>query len=236
MCVIMYKPSNAKLPNRKTFEKCFKANPDGAGYMFVKDNKVIIHKGFSDLENMLDSINSESVDFNKTALICHFRISTQGGVNPSLTHPFAVSDNFADMRQINATCNLALAHNGIISHCSNSRAKTYNDTMEYIRRYVYPITRGKAESLDDDLTIKLLKDRHLTGWNKFALMNANGKVVLVGDWRKKDGIFYSNLNWSQPPVIDNWKTPHNINNFYSGGFFENPDDSDDSEDFVENIF
>ena len=47
MCIIVVKPSSVVV-SRSILENCFANNPDGAGYMFANEGKVLIKKGFFD--------------------------------------------------------------------------------------------------------------------------------------------------------------------------------------------
>ena len=119
MCVIVYKPSGVKAPTQADLHNCFLNNPDGAGYMLPINNKVVIRKGFmtyedfeKDIKNTIKVNNLDPID---TPIVMHFRISTQGGVNKALCHPYPICENYDEMRKLESKCNLGLAHNGIIS-------------------------------------------------------------------------------------------------------------------------
>ena len=44
MCIIAAKPAGIALPNAETIETMWYANPDGAGFMYAHDGKVVIEK------------------------------------------------------------------------------------------------------------------------------------------------------------------------------------------------
>ena len=44
----------------------------------------------------------------------HFRISTQAGVSPEMTHPFPLSNRPARLRKLDLRCRVGVAHNGVI--------------------------------------------------------------------------------------------------------------------------
>ena len=91
MCIICASPAGVKQPNVNTLRTMFYRNPHGAGYMFARDGKVTIHKGFMDFDSFLGAVRSEH--FTKAdSVVYHFRISTQAGVNPEMTHPFPLSN------------------------------------------------------------------------------------------------------------------------------------------------
>lgn len=220
MCVIVYKPNGNKLPSKDTLKKCFDHNPDGAGYMLpiIDDNgtsRVLIRKGLMTFDAFIQSLNRafKRYDVNpiSTPIIMHFRISTQGGVQKGLCHPYPVCDNYEKMRSLACLCNIGLCHNGIISRCSVSSYyggchydyKTkkwiepkknlldYNDTMTFIKDYASLIIDNDLHFADKDNKVKLLE--RLCEYSKLAIMTKNGDVKLIGHFEEKNGIYYSNL-------------------------------------------
>ena len=73
MCIAIYKPEGHLIP-QETLERCFNANPDGAGYMFHKNDKLYIKKGFFTFKEFWSSYKR---DKSKQTVI-HFRIKTHG--------------------------------------------------------------------------------------------------------------------------------------------------------------
>lgn len=216
MCVIIYKPAGTKLPSKQTLKKNFDQNPDGAGYMLPLNGQVLIRKGFMTFEEFMidlsDTIDENGIDTTATPIVLHFRITTQGGVQKELCHPFPICRNYKKMRNLSQNCDIALAHNGIISHCATSmysnmhyddtlgyyvygdtRKINYNDTMTYIKNYASLIINGDTNFFKNPAKTELL-ERTVGGTNKLAIMNGNGNVHLVGDFKEKDDCYYSNLN------------------------------------------
>ena len=56
MCIIAIKPKNIDLPNKEYLENCFINNDDGAGFMYTKNNKVYIYKGYMDFDSFYKSV------------------------------------------------------------------------------------------------------------------------------------------------------------------------------------
>ena len=46
MCIIVAKEIGIEMPSMETLERCFQANPDGAGFMWADGKMVHIRKGF----------------------------------------------------------------------------------------------------------------------------------------------------------------------------------------------
>ena len=198
MCIIVYKPKNQKMPTLTTLKNCFKNNPDGAGYMLAHDGQVVIHKGlmtFEDFTNDLHAyVHEHKIDLEKTPLVMHFRITTQGGVQKGLTHPFPIVDNYDDMKKLDTTAQIALAHNGIIYPCTDARVKDHNDTMQFCKDYMTNIVANDNYWSSSDKKVKIVQK--IIGSSKLAIMHANGFVKLIGQFTYDNGIFYSNSSYS----------------------------------------
>ena len=78
MCIICVSPENVRQPDTQTIRTMFLRNPHGAGYMYARDGRVIIHKGFMNMTEYLDAVHSEGFTA-EDSVVYHFRISTQAG-------------------------------------------------------------------------------------------------------------------------------------------------------------
>ena len=220
MCIIVYKPSGVDLPPREILENCYNYNSDGAGFMFVneKAKKVEILKGFNDFEKFYKTAKK----YLKTdaPAVLHFRISTQGGTAPELTHPYSICDNYDKMKKLKAFCDVGLAHNGVITLTSegaryvwdkNLKKSTkiepdYNDTMKFIKEYASLIItnpdyyKNKSNLL---LLQRLCK-------SKLAIMSNDNHVELIGDFILDDETkcYYSNNSY------ENVKITYKYNSVY----------------------
>lgn len=220
MCIIVYKPRNINLPSREILENCFENNPDGAGFMIPAKDKVEILKGFETFDafykKALKKITKEE------PAVIHFRISTQGGVKPELTHPYALCKDYEEMRKLHNFCNVGIAHNGVISLTSEYSYSTYNyttqkyekvepnynDTMKFIKEYASLIITQEEFYKDAnklELLSKLCK-------SKLAIMTSDKKVTLIGDfiYDTDSGCYYSNNTYkTQKYYYNNYN--YNIN-------------------------
>ena len=202
MCIIVYKPSGNKLPNKQILETCFTNNPDGAGFMYSHKGEVVIKKGFMDFSSFDSALTDtlKRIDEVKTPMVLHFRITTQGGVNQPCTHPFPLSKNMDDLRKLDVRTNIGVAHNGIISLTSEygggyygySSVKTkvidYSDTMKFITDYLSLIIKTPKYYKDKD-TLELIER---LADSKLAILDSVGHCELIGNFTKDNGIYYSN--------------------------------------------
>ena len=169
MCIICVSKSGVRQPSDITLRAIFRRNPHGAGYMYARDGKVTIHKGFMNIEDFLAAVHAEQFT-PQDSVVYHFRISTQAGVNAPMTHPFPLSNQPRLMRSLDLTCRCGVAHNGIIQLTSDPDNKRYSDTAIFITDYLSKIIRKKAD-LRDPVTLELI-------WqlanSKFAIMDNSG--------------------------------------------------------------
>lgn len=210
MCIIVYKPTGVKIPSKKILHTCWDNNSDGAGYMFNFNNRVIIKKGFMTFNKFYKSLNSDykKYDGDNKTFIMHFRISTQGGVNKECTHPFPLSKEMSDLRKLQCTTDIGIAHNGIISLTSVGYNKqvTYSDTMSFITDYLSLIIKDRNYYKDPD-TISLISK--LVD-SKLAIMDGSGTTTLIGTFIEDNGCYYSNASYNVYPKYysqyddDNW--------------------------------
>ena len=80
MCIICVSKSGVQQPTDTTLRAMFRRNPHGAGYMYARDGKVTIHKGFMNIEDFLSAVHAERFT-PQDSVVYHFRISTQAGVS-----------------------------------------------------------------------------------------------------------------------------------------------------------
>ena len=196
MCIICVSPAGVKQPNVNTLCTMFYRNPHGAGYMAAQDGKVIIHKGFMDFNSFLGAVRSEHFTA-EDSVVYHFRISTQAGVNPEMTHPFPLSNQPRRMKVLDLTCRCGIAHNGIIRLTTDPDNKRYSDTAIFITNYLATMIRKP-----DDLRNQALLNRiYSMAHSKFAIMDASGYVATIGEFINVHGLLYSNNSFEMYKCI-----------------------------------
>ena len=187
MCIICVSPRKVRQPSLATIKTMFQHNPHGAGYMFARDGIVHISKGYMDVESYIEALRAEHFTA-KDAVVYHFRISTQAGVNPAMTHPVPLSNKLAHMKALDVECRCGVAHNGIIRLTTDPANKEYSDTALFIADYLSEIIRC-SEDLKDEGVLKLV---HRLAGSKLAIMDGSGYVATVGSFINEKGLLFSN--------------------------------------------
>lgn len=187
MCIICVSPSGVRLPDEATIRTMFINNPHGAGYMYAMNGRVIIRKGFMNINDYLASLRSEGLS-NQDSVVYHFRISTQAGVTRTMTQPFPLSNKLTDMELLDVDCGCGIAHNGIIRLTSDPGEKRYSDTALFITEYLARLIRSEAD-LRNKKTLDLISS--LAG-SKFAIMSGSGYVATIGKFINQRGLLFSN--------------------------------------------
>lgn len=198
MCIIAYKPNNIDFPSKSILQTCYENNPDGAGFMYAYGGKVYIRKGFISFEsfyNALERARKQTGD--KIPYVMHFRIATQG-FEKTMTHPFPLSQKMSNLKKVHSTCNIGVAHNGIISLTSDG-SREYSDTMKFITDYLSCIIQSYAWYKND--RHKQLIER-LIGNSRLSILDKNGHCELLGKgWVESEGIYYSNSTYSYKKYV-----------------------------------
>ena len=186
MCVAILTTAGKVLTEDQLFSG-WRVNGDGGGFAYVKDDKVVIEKGFMNYNAFKSAYSLAAEQFAEDSpFLVHMRIRTSGNTNANNCHPFAIKGG-------------ALIHNGIMFTPSGDRAgKDPTDRKSD--------TRVFAESLFNILQLEDVKRaqegiRKAIGWgNKVAFLYDSKDYVIVGEsagmWN--DGIWYSNSSCGLP--------------------------------------
>ena len=193
MCVICISPKGTRQPNATEIKAMFESNPDGAGYMFVnEDGYVEIHKGFMNLKDFMREINGRKFT-SDDVVIYHFRISTQGGVNPYMTHPFPLTHDLENTKALDCVCPVGIVHNGIIP-CTTRNDKEYSDTALFITGYLSYMIENVSDLLDDGIQRRV---ENLLQ-SKMAILDGKGNYITIGKFfTEPNGLMYSNMYWER---------------------------------------
>lgn len=199
MCVIAVSRSGDRQPTTKELLAMWKKNPDGAGYMIARSGMVKIHKGFMTFRDLMTALRNEHIT-KWDSVVYHFRISTQAGRTPEMTHPFPLTDNLSYCEALDLSCPVGIAHNGIIPVTSDRSEHRYSDTALFITKYLSNLIRKRSD-LDDPEVLKTIE--YYGGWSKFAIMDGSGDVFTIGHFERIDGILLSNT-YHLPVISTAW--------------------------------
>lgn len=188
MCVIAIQKPFTRKPSVLELQAMWNHNPDGAGFMVNRSGLVHIHKGFMTFRSFIEALRSEHITRYDT-VVYHFRISTQAGKTPFMTHPFPLTDSLSDCESLDISCGLGIAHNGIIPVTSDPTELNYSDTALFITEYLSQLIRTRSD-LEDPRIIRIIK--RFTGFSRFALMDGTGRVWTIGDFVNDNGLLISN--------------------------------------------
>lgn len=188
MCIILYKKTGVKLPDKEIIKNCMENNPDGAGYMFSTGNYVKIKKGFFKHDHLLGvlqkDLKAHSLKETDTPIVIHARITTQGMTKPQNCHPFPVTKSVGELQKLSIKCQYAIAHNGIISIKDND-FPNISDTMLFVKDVLSKVDFLSNKGIDKLIDLSLNNSRMII-FDKFGVAKS------FGDWEKEDDVYYSN--------------------------------------------
>jgi predicted glutamine amidotransferase len=194
MCIIVYKPAGVQMPSSGGLRNAFEANPDGAGFMYVRNGAVHVRKGLMTYHDLKDALASAHLRPEEPVVV-HMRIATHGAVSPAMCHPFPITSDESMLTAPTVKTRLALAHNGVIAADVGAykRFGQNSDTYRFVRDIASLYMRKVTWYQDKNLVTltKRLAD------SKLAIMGADGHVELIGDFVTEDGIYYSNTSYKE---------------------------------------
>lgn len=182
MCVICYSPAGHRLPTLDEITTMFVNNHDGAGYMYLRNGKVIIRKGFDNVRDLMRSVKADKIT-TADVIVYHFRIATQG-FRFEMSQPFAITNDEQILQSWDVEADAGIAHNGIIRMTSTGD-EMFSDTAIYIRDHL----AGRR------ITDKFVKTVESEAGGKMIFLLADGSVHMTGRWVYDDGLLFSNTSY-----------------------------------------
>ena len=214
MCVIAVSRAGVKQPTMEQLKTMFDHNPDGAGYMYARDGKVTIHKGCMDFKDFKRAVNDEHFT-EADPVVYHFRISTQAGVNPQMTHPFPLTKKRENCEKLDVRCTVGIAHNGIIRMTSDVKETRFSDTVIFITDYMTKLIRDRAD-ITDNAVINMIDNMTNSKW---AIMDGvTGEIVTIGKFINDGDLLFSNATYLELKGKYTIKPPKNFSfdDYYAG--------------------
>lgn len=193
MCVAILKPGG-KSVTKEDMEACFKRNPDGAGFMYPKEGKVVVVKGLFTFDAFWKAYQNHlpqavTKDGRGVAMSIHFRIGTSGLKDKKNCHPHVVAED------------CAFIHNGVMREYEDrTKGQEHkSDTVHFMEKCVRPLYKKLGPNfLSVGNLFEMLKD-HVGAYNKMVFMSGSGEGSYYilhasqGSW--VDGVWYSNTQW-----------------------------------------
>tara|TARA_R110002020_G_scaffold32697_8_gene100273 strand:+ start:724 stop:1461 length:738 start_codon:yes stop_codon:yes gene_type:complete len=187
MCIAILKPDGETI-KKDRLKTCFDNNDDGAGYMFVKNGKLLFVKGFFTFKNFWNSYVKNVVKNGNPISAIHFRITTHGKTNAENCHPFKISDD------------VGFIHNGIINFVKADKKKS--DTSMFNEHI---LKRLPSDFIRNGAICDLIEES--IGTSKLVFLNRKGEYLIsneeLGKWR--DNVWYSNDSYQW---CTTWDTPY----------------------------
>ena len=184
MCIAVMKSENKKI-SKATLQRCYDANPDGAGFMFAENKELTVKKGYFTFKEFYKEYKPHE---NKQVLL-HFRIKTHGPIDKANCHPFLVNSG------------LGFIHNGIINGYGDNKE---SDTIQFNNSILKKIVAKHGNmGLFDDPMVELIEN--VIGYSKLVFLDRHGNYRIMneqkGSWH--DGVWYSNSSWKKPEPVKN---------------------------------
>lgn len=188
MCIACALPKGTKI-SQKEFENCWKNNPDGGGYAFIKQGGIFVVKkslDFDQFSSMFEKDHKEHGSYSNFLL--HFRIRSVGAINEENCHPFEVNPR------------VLMMHNGTISKMKptgdDSDTKKFAEFLGKLQHNFF-----KNESINH------LIDEYIGGGNKIVLLeNYDGNIVI---YNEKAGTWDNDRWFSNTSFRQSWSAPKN---------------------------
>jgi predicted glutamine amidotransferase len=183
-----------KFPGWDILENCWNNNPDGAGFMYQKNGKVIISKGFMTFKELKNSI-IKVPNYKTIPVVYHFRIASHGSVSPSNTHPFPYTTNVRYHSRFDMEVPVGIAHNGIIKSGSydNAERSKYGitDTSQFLIEMYADNMKENNGVGSRPFLLSALEVESGKSSSRFCVMDSKS-VTTIGKWYDLKGCKFSN--------------------------------------------
>jgi hypothetical protein len=184
MCIAILNEPN-KVIDFLTLQNCWDNNRDGAGMLYIEDNKLKTYKEMTSFKKFYDKyLKAREADMSKK-IVLHFRISTHGKVDKTNCHPFLVDNK------------LGFVHNGIITGLPYSN--DYSDTYMFNRH----ILQNMPNDFLQHKGICTLIEEFIS-YSKLIFLDEENNSTIIGEEKGfwDDGNWYSNSTYKYSDYYD----------------------------------
>lgn len=174
MCLIIH--AGKKTPISENILKTAKErNRDGWGVCWFADGRLHAKKSL-DMDKLISFV-SKLEDYER---IVHLRMTTHGHTNMNNCHPFKVADG------------LFFMHNGVMSEFDKVKDGR-SDTAQFVHSILSPMVQRNGSEVLSEFWFRNILDKYASPNQRFALMDAHGRVFRAGSWTKHEsGVYLSN--------------------------------------------
>lgn len=162
MCLLVHQPSSTTFSD-EFLADVYSGNRDGIGVMYSSGGQLVVVKALPASVDQFIAFYREHIEGRES--IWHARMQTHGDIDLENCHPYGV------------TSRVALAHNGILA-TGNAWDKTKSDTWHFIRNVIRPAVEADESIVLDETWQSFIGDL-IGGGNKFGMMTADGKAVII---------------------------------------------------------
>lgn len=211
MCIVMI--ADRKKPSDEDLVAAACGNQDGAGIAWCEGGMVHWKKGIMGEPEDVAAQVGEIVAAHTLPFLIHFRVATEGGVSPALTHPFPVS-----IEKPHLGGDLALEGVGDAVLMHNGHWNSWKHEMKEARRFMFTEPKKKGSTMSDFAIPRgPWSDSRAMAWlislyglgylpielnnQKVALLDGNGLIwyYATKDWQRDEdgGYLRSSPLWKE---------------------------------------
>jgi hypothetical protein len=185
MCIAILNTKGTTL-KKELLHNCWKNNGDGAGLLFINDDKQLeTFKEMKSFTNFYNKYQEVRKLYGKRNIVLHFRISTHGRVNETNCHPFLVDDS------------VGFVHNGMIYDVPNHT--DFSDTYMFNELVLKEFKQGFH---NNTVVLDIIAD-FIGNGSKLVFLDVEDNWTIVnedaGHWNL--GCWFSNSSYKQ---VNNW--------------------------------
>ena len=177
MCIAIVKPKGIAI-HEEYLRASWIANPDGAGFAYVKEGKVVVEKGFMTLAPFIEAYKQAADSNKKSNFLIHFRIRSMGDKSDGNTHPFEYEHG-------------CMIHNGTLDGTGAKWGEGGSDTKLFLDKFKEKLTLAVLDKY------KTQMGEAIGVGNKLAFLFNGGQYRIINEQRGlwRDGIWYSNSTY-----------------------------------------